>query len=134
MRILPLILLAIPLASCAIQRAQVAHDAQDKMVGLKKEQVLACMGPPAAKAAEGATEVWSYNSGDGTVVGGSTVSLSGNQNSVFGSGFGSSSRRFCTVNIVMASGAVSAVRYNGPTGGLLTGGEQCAFAVQNCTQ
>jgi hypothetical protein len=34
-------------------------------VGLSKEQVLACMGPPANRMAEGATEVWSYNSGDG---------------------------------------------------------------------
>ena len=28
------------------------------MVGLSKEQVLSCMGAPASKAAEGATEVW----------------------------------------------------------------------------
>jgi hypothetical protein len=28
------------------------------MVGLSKEQVLICMGAPANKAAEGATEVW----------------------------------------------------------------------------
>ena len=32
------------------------------MVGLSKEQVLACMGPPATKAAEGATKVWGYAS------------------------------------------------------------------------
>ena len=36
------------------------------MVGMSKEQVLTCMGPPASKTAEGQTEVWSYNSGDGT--------------------------------------------------------------------
>src|ERR1700694_4887315 len=39
------------------------------------------------------------------------------------------SRRFCTVNIVMTEGQVSRVNYAGPTGGLLTGGEQCALAV-----
>jgi hypothetical protein len=33
----------------------------------------------------------------------------------------------------MVEGRVSRVNYVGPTGGLLTGGEQCAFAVQNCT-
>jgi hypothetical protein len=58
--------IAIALVSCAVQRAQVAHEAQDKMIGLRKEQVLACMGVPASKAAEGVTEVWSYNSGNGT--------------------------------------------------------------------
>ena len=31
-------------AGCAVQRAQVAQDAQGKMIGLTKEQVLACMG------------------------------------------------------------------------------------------
>ena len=52
------------LTGCAIERAQVAQDAQSRMIGLTKEQVLSCMGVPAAKAAEGATKVWSYNSGN----------------------------------------------------------------------
>jgi hypothetical protein len=38
------------------------------------------------------------------------------------------------VSVVMADGQVNCVNYSGPTGGLLTGGEQCAFAVQNCFQ
>ncbi|MET4764182.1 outer membrane protein assembly factor BamE (lipoprotein component of BamABCDE complex) [Bradyrhizobium ottawaense] len=54
--------LSVTLAGCAIQRAQVAQDARAQMVGLSKEQVLGCMGPPANKAAEGQTEVWSYAS------------------------------------------------------------------------
>jgi hypothetical protein len=33
--------MAVALVGCAVQRAQVAHDAQDKMIGLRKEQVLA---------------------------------------------------------------------------------------------
>lgn len=37
--------------------SQVAPDTQARMVGLTKERVLVCMGPPAARAAEGATEV-----------------------------------------------------------------------------
>jgi hypothetical protein len=52
-------------AACSVQRAMVAQDAQGKLVGLSKEQLLACMGPPATRMAEGATEVWSYNSGNG---------------------------------------------------------------------
>jgi hypothetical protein len=130
------------LAGCAVQRAVVANDAQEKMVGLTKEQVLACMGPPATKAAEGVTEVWSYNSGnDRTTVntfGHSTtnVSISGGSGnaSTLSSGVGISSRRYCNVSVVMADGRVHRINYAGPTGGLLTGGEQCAFAVQNCSQ
>jgi hypothetical protein len=43
-------------------------------------------------------------------------------------------QRFCKVDIVMTKGVVSEVNYSGPTGGILTQGEQCAFAVQNCVQ
>jgi outer membrane protein assembly factor BamE (lipoprotein component of BamABCDE complex) len=114
------------LAACAIQRAQVANDAQSQMIGLTKEQVLACMGPPVNKATEGTTEVWSYASGNGQT----DVALAGGR----GWASGSSSQKYCTVNVTMAGGRVSRLNYVGPTGGLLTPGEQCAFALQNCVQ
>jgi outer membrane protein assembly factor BamE (lipoprotein component of BamABCDE complex) len=118
------------IGACAIQRAQVAQDAQSQMVGMSKEQVLACMGPPASKAAEGATEVWSYASGNGHT----TVSTFESGGRGYASGFGVAEQRFCTVNVTMTSGRVSRMNYVGPTGGLLTQGEQCAFALQNCVQ
>jgi hypothetical protein len=90
------------------------------MIGFTKEQTLACMGPPANKGVEGATEVWSYPSGNGMTVG------------TYGSGIATASGRFCTVNLTMTAGRISQVNYLGPTGGLLTAGEQCAFALQNC--
>lgn len=122
------VLAAVLLGACAIQRAHVAQEARVQMIGLKKEQVLACMGPPTVKSAEGATEVWSYNSGNGTVI--SSANVTGDR---FGAtGVGVSSRRFCTVNIVISRGEVAVVNYSGPTGGLLTAGEQCAFAIENC--
>ena len=40
----------------------------------------------------------------------------------------------CTVNVTMSGGLVSQINYLGPTGGLLTKGEQCAFAVERCAQ
>jgi hypothetical protein len=138
--------LAVALGGCAIQRAQVAQDARAQMVGLSKEQVLGCMGPPGNKAAEGQTEVWSYASGNGfsSTVATADVSTSGQAtrmgNQVYGSasstGFGTavSTRRFCTVNVVMTNGLVATVNYQGPTGGLLTAGEQCAFAVDACVK
>lgn len=148
-----LILFAVSSAvgGCAVQRAVVAESAQEKMVGLNKEQVLACMGPPGQKMAEGATEVWSYSSGNDhvTAIGSgysqTNGSLSGQRTR--GGGFladgtattvsvssATASRRYCTVNVVLRDGLVSRVNYAGPTGGLLTGGEQCAFAVENCTR
>ena len=59
-----IISVAFGVAACSIQRAQVAGTAQHEMLGLTKEQVLACMGPPVNKASVGATEVWSYASGN----------------------------------------------------------------------
>ena len=129
---------AVLLASCAIQRAKLAADAPSQMVGKTKEQVLACMGVPAGKAVEGATEVWSYNSGNGQTVGfgSSSASVSGGRG--YASGFGTSSmvteQRFCTVNVTMVNGRVDRLNYVDPTGGLLTQGEQCAFVLQNCVQ
>ncbi|QDF38266.2 hypothetical protein FJN17_12185 [Bradyrhizobium symbiodeficiens] len=93
---------------------------------MSKEQVLACMGAPGNKAAEGATEVWGYDSGNGMEV----ASISGDR-------YGAtavSSRRFCKINVVFGGGQVSSVNYSGPTGGLITAGEQCAYAVSACVQ
>lgn len=104
------------------------------------------MGPPASKAAEGSTEVWSYNSGNNQTTvntistANTNASVSGNRNfesgqaSTTSTGFGTASSRFCTVNVTMTNGSVSRMNYVGPTGGLLTQGEQCAFVVQNCLQ
>jgi hypothetical protein len=121
-----------------------------KLVGLSKEQVLACMGPPGTRMAEGATEVWSYNSGDGrttTVATATAVTDVNGSASRFGnttdlsatatsSGFGTAvtRQRGGTVNVTMTGGRVARVNYLGPTGGLLTPGEQCAYAVQACVQ
>jgi hypothetical protein len=129
---------ALLLCSCALQRAKLAADAPSQMIGKTKEQVLACMGVPGAKAVEGQTEVWSYNSGNGQTVGfgSSSVSVTGGRGYATGSGFGSSvtEQRFCTVNVTMVNGRVDRLNYVGPTGGLLTQGEQCAFVLQNCVK
>jgi hypothetical protein len=81
---------------CAIQRAQTAQDARVQMVGLSKEQVLACMGAPASKASEGATQVWGYNSGNGMTVASASFDRHG--------GTAVSTNRFCNINIVMGAG------------------------------
>jgi hypothetical protein len=122
MRNVGIVALCVALTGCAIQRAQVAQDARVQMVGMSKEQVLVCMGPPA----EGLSEVWGYNSGDGTVV--ASGSVSG------GSFSGVSSSRFCRINLVFSGAAVTTVNYQGPTGGLITAGEQCAYAVDACVK
>jgi len=91
---------AVLLSGCAFQRAQEAQDARAQMVGMSKEQVLACMGPPVNKAAEAMTEVWAYNSGNGTTVTDASYGRLG--------GSAISSSRFCNINVVMNKGQVAA--------------------------
>jgi len=144
--LLSLLLIAPLVLGCALQRAQDAENAKAKMVGMSKEDVFTCMGPPAQKSSEGKTEIWSYPSGNGyaegvavgNTFGGGTATANGNNATAYGSSVaiasGSSERRFCVVNLVIAHGKVTSVNYNGPTGGLLTKGEQCAYAIENCVK
>jgi hypothetical protein len=138
MRVVIALSVALVISGCAIQRAQMAGDAKVKMIGKTKEQVLACMGVPTTKAVEGTTEVWSYNSGNGQTVGFGTSSANVFGSRGYASGYGTSTvvteQRFCTVNVTMVNGSVDRLNYVGPTGGLLTQGEQCAFVLQNCLQ
>lgn len=133
-RIAMLTLLSGATSACVFQRAQEASDAQSAMVGMSKEQVLACMGSPANTAVAGTTEVWTYNSGNGREDSVGVVNAWGGYG--WASGFGSvtTTQRFCKVDVVMNMNRVSRINYTGPTGGLLTKGEQCGFAIDNCMQ
>ena len=123
-----LCLAALVLSACVFQRADDAAAAKTKMIGMSKEQVLACMGVPKQRMQESATEVWSYYSSDGYA---NAVGQSYRTGSV--STFGSfHERSFCTVNVVMVNGQVSALNYSGPSGGLLAPDEQCGYAVKHC--
>lgn len=131
------------LSGCAMQRAQTAEAAQRQMTGMTSEQVFACMGIPQKKASKGETEIWLYKSGN------NRREISKTKGSVSGDSYfesdvlnalGSSltledevrESRYCVVQIVLQGERVRAVHYTGPTGGFLTEGEQCAYAVRNC--
>lgn len=145
MKIISALFIVLILSGCAVERANMAASAKTQMIGMSKEDVLTCMGTPMGKSAEGHTEVWTWGSGgetDTTGVGYGTSNFSGNAigNSYYGAGSGSaigiskSRARYCTINIVFKGGVVKAVNYSGRTGGLLSAGEQCAYALQNCVQ
>jgi hypothetical protein len=94
---------ALIVASCgAIQSSQVAEQING-MVGLSREHVLVCMGPPSSTAHVGATEVWAYNSLG--PVNSSTV-VTGNQSLAVGST--TTSREFCAVNTMQGDRVVAA--------------------------
>jgi hypothetical protein len=131
-------LTALLIAGCAIQRAQTAQDAQLQMIGMPSEEVLACMGPPENRDAEGGTEVWRYSSGGRTVGSGTSFGFGSGGYSGFGFGIGvnnySTTDLYCLINVVMADGRVSSIRYQGPTGGALARDEPCAYAVEQCVR
>lgn len=116
-------------AGCAkLQRAEMAREAQVSMVGMSKAQVLSCMGVAQGKQVEDDIEVWQYAAGgDQTAL---ATAFATGQN--FATVIASSKTRYCVINIVMQDGHVTSVNYTGRTGGLITQGEQCGFAISNC--
>lgn len=114
-------------SGCAqLEQAQVAKSAQSQMVGISKEAVLACMGPPHRRMAEGQTEVWGYDASSGSTV--SRDAVSGSQ---------SVDRLYCTINVVMNSGKVARLDYAGRTTGSdfgVASGQECAVAVRKCVR
>jgi hypothetical protein len=130
---------------CAFQRAATADRAKTQMIGMSEQQVLACMGVPAGRQQIAGTDVWAYPSGGESNTTSEAFGQANTSGTVYGnsynsnttaSAFGTSTtrNRYCVVNVVFQDGRVGAVNYSGRTGGLLTGDEQCAFAVQSCAQ
>ena len=116
----------VALAGCGpIMSSQVA-DQINGMVGLSKEHVLSCMGPPTSTSSAGATEVWTYNSLG--PVNSSTV-LSGNQSFVVGST--STSQEFCAINLTMQSDRVVMANYRSQ-GKLLAPSLPCYSVLHAC--
>jgi hypothetical protein len=100
-RVIGLIILLF--VSCGpIQSGQVQEQING-MIGLSKEKVLSCMGPPTSTANVGVTEVWSYNS-----LGPITTSSIVTSNQSLAVGSASTSQEFCTVNLTMQNDRVVA--------------------------
>jgi hypothetical protein len=119
-------LITLFLASCGpIQSGQV-QDKINGMVGLSKEHVLSCMGPPTSTANAGATEVWSYNS-LGPI--NTSAVVSGNQSLVVGST--SRSQQFCVVNLTMQNDRVVAANTRSQ-GKLLSPNLPCYSVLHAC--
>lgn len=120
------IIMAFALTSCGpIQSAQV-QDQINGMVGLGKEHVLSCMGPPSNTAKTGATEVWTYNS-FGPV--NTSAFVTGNQSYAVGST--STSQEFCVVNLTMRDDRVTAANYRSQ-GKLLSPSLPCYNVLHVC--
>jgi hypothetical protein len=100
--------------------------AQQRMIGLSRSHVRACLGAPNERARIGSTDIWAYRSGSAEVGG---LFLASGVNGM-ASWFAHDPR--CAVIVIMTNARVSQIVYSAPDGGPLPLGEQCAFAVENC--
>ena len=102
--------------------------AQQRMIGLSRKHLRACMGLPDRRVRIGSTDIWTYRSGASEVDG---WLLSPGVNGT-ASWFAHDPR--CAVIVIMTNAAVSQIAYSAPDGGLLPLGEECSFAVENCVR
>lgn len=108
--------------------AEVDQIAQQKMIGLSKKAIVACLGAPAKSVRIGATDIWTYPIGAAPF---ETLFFAPAFSMAAGAPSGAEAGS-CNVNIVLTNGAVSQVVYHGADGGPLQLGRQCLFAAQDC--
>lgn len=126
--------MALVLSGCgSFERVELAERAKSELVGLSKEELLACMGAPSEQASAGDTEVWDYDSGVETVAT-TTGSATATNRRFFGSQITSFHRLYCEVSVVIEQDRVTRINYQGNTGGIFSEGEQCSYVVENCLQ
>jgi hypothetical protein len=102
------------------------QDQINGMIGLSKEHVLSCMGPPTSTANAGATEIWSYNSFG--PINSSTV-VTGDQSLAVGST--SASQEFCVVNLTIQNDRIVAANTRSQ-GKLLSPNLPCYAVLHAC--
>lgn len=111
-------------ASQSMRDSDAAFIAQAELVGLSREQVIACAGKPDSSETKGDTERLTYSASSGETsltVGGRGTLLE-------------NAPRSCKVVFGLRRGYVDGVEYVGSrTGGMLTPGEECLPIVRKCT-
>lgn len=110
-------------------RASTAELGKTELVGKSKTDILTCAGAPTRSEKVDDMEFLTYYSG-----GDSDAYVAGGGGNSAGGGSVSIKQRYCEVTFVLQNNIVQKVNYSGRTGGLITEGEQCAFAIDNCIQ
>ena len=122
-----LVLLA--LGGCQSEPLETDQVAQQSMIGLAKQDILACFGEPAQRVPSGqATEIWTYTGGRMRGYGPQWALLL-NTNLVPFTPGGS-----CDVVLIMTNGRVSEVGYSAVDGSKLPLGRECLFSVERCVK
>jgi hypothetical protein len=128
--------------ACANPRAEEAANARTALVGMSREQVLACAGVPARSAVSGEREFFTYESqsvsGSGGPSAGFGLGIGGWGGGRYGTGIGMGvplgggdvRRDTCQATFVMERGVVRELNYADPQGNSNLG--QCQRIVGPC--
>jgi hypothetical protein len=123
--------LLLALTGCTgIQRSELAKRAKTEMVGMNREAILDCAGPPERVIRTGEKELLVYFIGDERVSARrlAPLGLGGPM------GFSGADETNCEVSFVLVEGRVSEVRYRGGTGGLFSRAANCASILRYCVK
>lgn len=121
------LLVALTLCACNNIGPDVDPIAQQTMIGLSKKDVLACLGAPISRHAQGeGTEIWTYPIG---------ATATDTPPWALGLSFAAITPPWpCDVRVVMTNVHVSQVSYAMPDGRALPSGQFCTFPVQPCAR
>jgi len=95
--ILASIAVALAITGFKSERAATAADAMPSILGMTKEQVLACLGPPAKTKTMGESEDWTYGSGSAAGQACGTAVVTGK---------GIDHQKFCIYSVGFSGGVV----------------------------
>lgn len=133
-----LALAALGVAGCANPQAEQAVFAQQALIGIPKETLLACAGVPERQAVVDNLEYFTYDSerittrpgfGYGGFGGGFTRGYYGG---FFGDTYADTETRSCKATFTLKNGAVTQVVYGGASPGSTSRLSQCFNVVENC--
>jgi hypothetical protein len=119
-----LILLALALGSCSLERNRTAQQAETKLIGMSRAELYRCAGLPHRELVIDGVTIATY---DNQLQASNALTLP-----IIGGGLTQGTSNYCRTTFTFENGAVSSVNYTGATGPFYAEHEQCAYTVQAC--
>jgi hypothetical protein len=117
------------LAGCTgMEQSKFARQAKTELVGMSREEVLDCAGPPERVIKSGKRELLVYFAGDESPAARNLAPTGLDAPGIFHGGHEAN----CEVTFVLEEGRVSELRYQGQTGGIFTRNSRCAAILRYC--
>jgi hypothetical protein len=121
-----ILIAALAVAGCSVQRSNHAERAQSDLVGLSKAELFRCAGLPDKQEKVGNDEFLTYNN-DLLTSGGLTIPIIGGGVNFFDS-------KYCHATFVLRNGRAQALHYAGNASSPLAQLDQCGYIVDTCIE